>query len=98
MPLVYDLKGKAWLHPGQAAWVFVTLPKGPSTELRDLFGAGRGWGSIPVQVTIGGTTWRTSVFPDKASGGYVLPLKAAVRKAEGILVGKSVACRLEFLA
>ncbi|MEZ5231631.1 MAG: DUF1905 domain-containing protein [Acidimicrobiales bacterium] len=48
---------------------------------------GRGFGSVRVEATIGATVWRTSVFPDRGSGCYVLPLKQAVRKAEGLLDG-----------
>jgi hypothetical protein len=54
-----------------------------------------GWGSVPVTVTIGTTTWKTSIFPDKESGGYLLPLKADVRKKEHIAADSSVALRLE---
>jgi len=47
----------------------------------------RGFGSARVTVTIGETSWQTSVFPHKASGGWFLPVKAAVRKAEGLVKG-----------
>jgi hypothetical protein len=47
----------------------------------------RGFGSARVTVTIGETNWQTSVFPHKASGGWFLPVKAAVRKAEGLVEG-----------
>jgi hypothetical protein len=43
--------------------------------------------AIRVTVTIGETNWQTSVFPHKASGGWFLPVKAAVRKAEGLVEG-----------
>jgi hypothetical protein len=56
---------------------------------------GRGWGSVPVVATIGGTTWKTSIFPDKKAGSFVLPLKAEVRKAEGIEEGQAVELRLD---
>jgi hypothetical protein len=93
----YRLKGKVWLYEGQAAWHFFTLPKGPAREIRMMLGGGtgRGWGSVPVSATIGGTTWRTSIFPDKKSGSFVLPLKAEVRRAEGIEVGQTVELWLE---
>ena len=44
----------------------------------------RGFGSVRVEVTLGETTWRTSVFPEAASGCFVLPVKKAVRRAEGV--------------
>ena len=68
-----------------AAWRFIGIPKAQGTEIRKKFGAhAKGWGSLPVSVTIGKTTWNTSIFPDKKSGSYLLPLKAKVRKAEDI--------------
>ncbi len=48
-----------------------------------------GWGSIPVQVTSGETTWTTSIFWTK-EGSYILPLKQSVRKAEHIKEGGHV--------
>ena len=50
----------------------------------------RGFGSAKVRVTIGDTSWSTSVFPHKQSGGWLLPVKAAVRKAEGLTEGDAV--------
>lgn len=47
-------------------------------------------GSVYVEATIGATTWRTSLFPSKAVGGWLLPLKAAVRKKEKLAEGTSV--------
>ena len=42
-----------------------------------------------VEVSVGGQTWRTSVFPERA-GSYVLPVKAAVRRKAGVDVGDAV--------
>ena len=80
--LTYHLKGKVWLWRGDAGWHFVTLPKRQAREIRLLMGGvtGRGWGSIRVRATLGGTTWETSIFPDKAQGSFVLPLKAVVQE------------------
>lgn len=50
----------------------------------------KGFGSARVMATIGGTRWATSVFPHKESGGWLLPVKAAVRKAEGLAEGDAV--------
>ena len=44
-----------------------------------------GFGSVPVIVMIGKTRWKTSIFPDKRSGTYLLPIKAEVRKKENIM-------------
>lgn len=55
----------------------------------------KGWGSIPVTVTLGKSTWKTSIFPDKKAGTYLLPLKAAVRKKEGVGAGDKVRFEIE---
>jgi hypothetical protein len=55
----------------------------------------RGWGSFPVIVTVGATNWKTSIFPDKKTGEYLLPLKAGVRKKEGIVADNTISLLLE---
>jgi hypothetical protein len=66
------------------SWFFLSLPGEVSDEIGVRFGArAAGFGSIRVEVTIGATTWQTSIFPE-ATRGYVLPVKKAVRKAEGL--------------
>jgi hypothetical protein len=47
------------------------------------------------RVTVGGSTWRTSIFPDSTRGRYVLPIKRAVRKAEDLDVGDVATVTLE---
>jgi len=94
---LYKIKAKIWLYSGSmAAWHFVALPKKQSAEIKKAWGSGaRGWGSLPVQITIGKTTWQTSIFPDKQSETYVLPLKASVRKAEGIYPDDTITFNLK---
>lgn len=83
--LEYSMRAKVWLYPGAGGWHFVTLPAKDSAAIKRAFGvAQRGWGSLPVIATVGKTSWKTSIFPDKKIGAYVLPLKADVRKKENI--------------
>ncbi len=78
-------------YPGQAAWRFVTLPRVASDEIKIRYkNQKKGWGSIPVLVTVGKTTWETSIFPDKKSQSYLLPMKLEVRKKEGIMDGGKI--------
>ena len=93
---VYKLKARVWLYPGEsAAWHFITVPQKESTDIKEKFGKSRrGWGSIPVTVTIGKTSWKTSIFPDRKSNAYLLPLKADVRKKEEISQGDTVSFTL----
>lgn len=87
----YSLKSNVLVYPGMGGWRFLPVPKREAVEIRAAHGAfARGWGSIRVSVTIGKTVWDTSIFPDKASGTYLLPLKAEVREAEGIADGATV--------
>lgn len=80
-----------------AAWYFVTIAGDVADEIRLAAISGqwldgrKGFGSARVDVQIGDTRWKTSVFPHKESGGWLLPVKAAVRKAEGIAEGDLVA-------
>lgn len=91
-----QFEAKVWLYPGDTAnWHFVTLPKPIGVTFKEAYrGLTKGFGSLPVKVTIGATTWTTSIFPDKYSGSYLLPLKASVRKAEGIYVEDEVRVKL----
>lgn len=84
-----------WRWPAQDAWRFVTLPEDLSEALRLTSGPPRGFGSVRVAVTVGATSWRTSVFPDTESRCYVLPMKRAVRTAEGLEDGDPVTVTLQ---
>lgn len=55
----------------------------------------RGFGSVRVIARIGAVEWRTSLFPERESGGYILPLKADVRRRAGIAAGDEVEVELE---
>ncbi len=75
----------------KASWYFVVLTGNVVGEINyAALGRTGGFGSVKVHATIGDTTWQTSLFPDKARGGFVLPVKAAVRKAEGLSEGDQV--------
>ena len=99
MPKVtYELRGRLVPYDTTGgSWRFITLPKRQSRELRGMVEGLPGAGSLPVRATIGGTTWRTSVFWSK-SGAYLLPVKASVRKAERLEDGALVAYRIEVAA
>ena len=87
----YAIEAKVWLYKGPASWHFVTLPKKQADILKKRYGLlARGWGSLPVTVTIGKTTWKTSIFPDTKSNSYLLPIKKEARVAEKINVDDNV--------
>jgi hypothetical protein len=92
----FTVRAKIWLYPGMAGWHFVSLPKKTAKTITDRFSdEKRGWGSLPVTVTIGHSTWKTSIFPDTKEGTYLLPLKAVVRKKEHIKANDSISITLE---
>jgi hypothetical protein len=83
-----------------AAWFFVTID-GEAGEalsgtalMRRMEKTLRGFGSLKVVATIGGSAFKTSVFPSKELG-WLLPVKASVRKAEGLSEGDLVRVILE---
>jgi hypothetical protein len=96
---VIEVTSLLWMWKGEAAgrWYFVTVPDEQSDEIRAHSLANRrGFGSVRVEARIGDVTWRTSVFPLN-SGGYILPVKADVRRRAGIAAGDEVRLKLELL-
>jgi len=85
----WTFDAELWSSVQFAAWAFVTLPAEVGDDVRLLSGPPKGFGSVRVEITLGASTWRTSVFPDKARG-YVLPVKSAVRRREGLELGDRV--------
>ncbi|EMO52957.1 DUF1905 domain-containing protein [Leptospira noguchii] len=87
-----QFQATVWIYPGKGGWYFLTLPVKASKEVRSilLHKTPRSWGMIPVLVKIGDTNWSTSIFPEKNSIKYVLPLKADVRKKEKITINQKV--------
>ena len=95
-PVKYKIRSKVVPYPGMDAWFFAYVDKKQAKTIQEKHGAvRRGFGSIKVVATIGKTRWSTSIFPDKRSSTYVLPLKAAVRRAEGIDAGDTISLTLE---
>ncbi|OKI56056.1 DUF1905 domain-containing protein [Micromonospora sp. CB01531] len=88
-----EFSGELWFWRGPAPFHFVTVPDEQCGALEAASAAVTyGWGMIPVAARIGGTGWRTSLFPK--DGRYIVPVKASVRKAEELEVGEVVAVRL----
>ena len=85
--------GEIWFWRGPSPYHFVTVPDEESADLQAASSfVTYGWGMIPVAASIGATDWTTSLFPK--DGGYVVPLKDAVRRAESLEVGDVVEVRL----
>lgn len=90
----FSFEAPLWRWQGEAAWHFISLPEDVADEIEDSPVDRRGFGSVRVQVQVGSTSWATSVFPDKARGTYLLPVKKQVRDREGLAEGDVVAVTL----
>lgn len=94
----YEFSAEVWLHQGDAAWHFLTVPEDISDDIEERTShLQRGFGSVRVRVRIGVTTWTTSVFPDTKRAAYILPVKKDVRRAEGIDDGTEVKVSLDLV-
>ena len=92
----YEFTAELWRWAARAEeWVFVRLPDDASADIADVPRPRAGFGAVKVAVTIGGSRWRTSIFPERTGGAYVLPVKKAVRTAERIEVGDVVRVGVE---
>jgi hypothetical protein len=99
-PESWIMRGPVWLWqgsdgaPAKGSWYFLTIDGETAQAIRAHAVNAAAWGSVYVEATIGATTWRTSLFPSKAAGGWLLPLKAAVRKADRIAEGSVIEASL----
>ncbi len=82
---------------GPAPFYYVVIPEDESDAIASVATAFTyGWGVIPVRATVAGVEFTTSLFP--RHGGYLLPLKDAVRRPAGIGVGDRVAVTMTLVA
>ena len=85
----YRFTASLWLWKDDSSWWFATLPEEVSDDIEERHGlSAGGFGSIKVEVTVGATAWRTSLFPSMEQRAYVLPMKKAVRAAEALEEGE----------
>ena len=87
---MYRFRALLWLYPGPGGWHFVTLPRNVAEQVEAEAGPRHGFGSVRVAATIGQTTWSTSIFPDRESQSFLLPVKRQVRTSERVSDGDTV--------
>ena len=85
--LDFNFEAELWASKGSGAWYFVTLPVDIAEQIKFFRERHYGFGTIRVRAHIGETEWKTSLFPDKKSQSFFLPVKADVRKKENLSVG-----------
>jgi len=99
----WEYVGPIWLwrgkdkdgQPSSMSWHFLTIDGHVAGAIRAASsGHSAAWRSVHVEAGIGHTCWRTSVFPSKAMQGYMLPIKASVRKAEKLAEGDVIRVRI----
>ena len=95
---IFTARAMLWIwttDKAPASWHFLTIEGEVADAIRlaalMTYGKRRGFGSVKVTATIRETSWSTSLFPHKESGGWILPVKASVRKAQGLIAGDEVA-------
>ena len=86
-----------WSARDDMALYLTAVPPELSEDIREIPRPYRGFGSVRVRASVGGSEWATSIFPDSKTGSYVLPLKKSVRDAEGLVEGGPVVVRIEVL-
>lgn len=85
----YRFSSITWQYVGQGGWIFISLPKKLSKEIRETFKSQEaGWGRLTATAKIGNSEWKTAIWFDTKANTYLLPLKAEIRRKEKIVVGK----------
>ncbi|WP_403025676.1 DUF1905 domain-containing protein [Salinibacterium sp. GXW1014] len=94
----YEFTSELWRWKGRvdSTWVFASVPEEVSDEIQQVVaGMENGFGSVRVDVSLGASRWRTSIFPSDRA--YSLPIKKAVRSAEGVDLGDEVRLAIELV-
>jgi Domain of unknown function (DUF1905) len=89
----FEFEGPVVEWRGPAPYYFVRIPEDESEDIKLAAKGLEYWGQVPVVVRIGVTTFTTGLFPK--DGRYLLPVKAAVRRAEGIELDQVLAAGLD---
>jgi hypothetical protein len=101
--MTYTFKAEVWEYTGEkASWYMVSVPVEQGAEIKFITGQlspsmRRAFGSVKVKVTIGATTWDSSLFSDSKRGSYILLLNKAVRTAEKISTGDTITIRVALI-
>jgi hypothetical protein len=94
----FEFRAALWLYQGKGSWHFITVPPELGEEIRTRTAMNRrGWGSVAIEAIIGTSTWRTSIFPQKDTGAYLLPVKEEIRTRESLEPGREIAVSLSVI-
>lgn len=89
--------GGGYDKDNSGAWRFARVPEDISAKIKNMQKAvpRRGWGAVYVDTKIGRSKWRTSIFPDRRSATYLLPLKKQIRYEENLYDGIEITVSIE---
>lgn len=91
----YEFKAKVWKYEGPNGWYFASVPHNLSKEIRKVHSdSEEGWGRLKAEIIINQTSWRTSIWFDTKLDCFLVPIKADIRKKEGIADGSTVEIHL----
>ncbi|KKU49596.1 MAG: hypothetical protein UX71_C0010G0006 [Parcubacteria group bacterium GW2011_GWA1_47_10] len=97
--LKFKSKVIVWSTSGddKGAWRFARVPEKISAKIKDMQKGRlrRGWGAVYARAKIGKSEWVTSVFPDRHSATYILPLKKQIRYQENLYDGTDITVAIE---
>ncbi len=79
------------------AWRFARVPENISAKIKEMQKGKlrRGWGAIYAKAKIKKSEWVTSIFPDRHSNTYILPLKKQIRFQENLYDGIDINVSVE---
>jgi hypothetical protein len=93
---IYKFKAKVWKYEGPNGWFFASVPQNLSKEIRKVhFESEEGWGRLKSEITINESIWNTSIWFDTKHDCFLVPIKASVRKKEGIADGSEISIKLK---
>lgn len=81
-------KSRLFRIPGKGGWTFAPIPKRSAPPVT------AGWGRTPVQATVDGQTWKTSVWWDTKRQQTLLAIPKRIRRDKGD--GDTVIVELKF--
>ncbi|HYD02959.1 MAG TPA: DUF1905 domain-containing protein [Alphaproteobacteria bacterium] len=92
--MVFSFSGIVEKYPGPGGWFFVIVPKNIGEKIQKSAPKINNWGFVKVKMTLGKTSWESSIFPDKKHG-FLIAIKADIRKKENINNGDKVKIKIE---
>lgn len=109
MKNAYIMQTEIWIYPSEtAAWHFVSILKEISEKIKTKISPQsksskaaakpkirRGFGAVRVKATIGKSSFKTSLFPSRQSGTYIMPIKKEIRRKEAVQSGDSIKLKIE---